>query len=85
MGVVIVKVVHFSSVFITSLEEYVLIEQDTAEIEVMHRVDGWQPQYYYLGDEITFQSIGLTLAVEEVYERVQNTDMTEWLQEKAKA
>lgn len=70
---------------INSLEEYVLIEQDAAEIEVMRRVDGWQPQYYYLGDEITFQSIGLTLAVEEIYERVQNTDMTEWLHEKAKA
>ena len=69
---------------INSLEEYVLIEQDVAEIEVMRKVDGWQPQYYYLGDEITFQSIGLTLAVEEIYERVQNVDVAEWLQEKAR-
>ncbi len=69
---------------ITSLEEYVLIEQDVVEIEVLRRVDGWQPQYYYLGDEITFQSIGLTLAVEEIYERVQNVDVAEWLQEKAR-
>lgn len=66
-----------------SLEEYVLIEQDAVEIEVMRRSAGWQPQYYYLGDDIFFESIGLTLAVEDIYERVQNQDMSEWLVQKA--
>lgn len=66
-----------------TLQEYVLIEQDMANIEVQRRVNGWQPENYFLGDDITFESIGLTLTVEEIYDRVQNTDMTEWLQQKA--
>jgi hypothetical protein len=37
---------------------------------------------YYLGDELTFESIGLTLTVEEIYQRVKNEEMTEWLASK---
>ncbi|HQV22441.1 MAG: Uma2 family endonuclease [Moraxellaceae bacterium] len=66
-----------------SLLEYVLIEQDFVKVEVIRRSSGWLPAHYYLGDEIVFESIGLTLAVEDIYERVQNEDMTEWLAKKA--
>lgn len=66
-----------------SLMEYVLIEQDFVKVEVIRRSSGWLPAHYYLGDEILFESIGLTLAVEDIYERVQNEDMTEWLAKKA--
>jgi Uma2 family endonuclease len=61
-----------------SLQEYALVEQDIVQIQVLRRSNGWIPSYYYLGDAITFESIGLTLAVEAVYERVNNTDMAEF-------
>lgn len=69
---------------IPSLEEYVLIEQELVEVEVLRRSNNWLPERYYLGDEVTFASIGLTLTVEEVYDRVQNSDVVEWLQQKTK-
>lgn len=67
---------------IDSLQEYVLIEQDFVEVEVVRRSTGWRPERFYLGDEVTLAAIGLTLSVEEIYERVQNADMAEWLQAK---
>ncbi len=69
---------------IPTLQEYIMIEQDFVEIEVVRKRNNWQPpEHFYLGDEITFDSIGLTLSVEEIYDRVQNADMTEWLEKKA--
>lgn len=62
-----------------SLEEYVLIDQDIVEIEVLRKSQHWLPQSYYLGDSVSFTSIGLTLSVEDIYQRVQNADMLEWL------
>jgi hypothetical protein len=59
--------------------EYVLIEQDFANIEVQRRHNHWQPENYFLGDDVTFESVGLTLVVAELYDRVQNEDMTAWL------
>jgi len=62
-----------------SLEEYVLIEQDRVEIEVFRQSQGWQSTYYYIDDEITFSSIDLTLPVLELYQRVENEDMREFM------
>ncbi|MFT4929003.1 MAG: Uma2 family endonuclease [Phenylobacterium sp.] len=70
---------RFNYINIPTLQEYVLIEQDFVDIEVVRRSEGWQPKHYFLGDEVTFESIGLTLPVEEVYHRVKNQDMTEFL------
>lgn len=53
-----------------SLQEYVLIEQDFVEVEVFRRNDDWRPAYYYWGDTIMLESVGLTLTVESLYERV---------------
>lgn len=64
---------------IPSLQEYVLIEQDVADITVLRRSDGWVPKHYFLGDSISFEAIGLTLAVEDIYRRVQNQDVVEFL------
>ena len=64
---------------IPSLQEYVLIEQDIVDIEVVRRTEGWRSKHYFLGDEITFESIDLTLSVEEIYLRVHNEDMIEYL------
>lgn len=64
---------------IPTLLEYILVEQDIVRIEVARRSEGWQPMRYFLGDEIVFESVGLTLQVEDIYERVNNEDMREWL------
>lgn len=69
---------------IETLQEYVLVEQDIVDIEVVRRSHGWLPEHYYLGDEITFASINLTISVEEIYDRIQNADIVEWLQAKVK-
>jgi len=68
---------------IPGLQEYVIIEQDIVDIEVVRRSEGWQPRHYFLGDEITFESIDLTLSVEEIYHRVHNEDMIEFVNAKA--
>lgn len=65
---------------IPSLKEYVLIEQDYVDVTVYRRSDDWRNTHYFLGDEITFESIGLTLTVEEIYQRVESRDMNEWLE-----
>lgn len=64
---------------IPSLEEYLLIEQDFVEVEVCRRKDGWQCRNYFLGDSFTLDSVDITLDVAELYHRVTNSDMSEWL------
>lgn len=61
-----------------SLQEYVLIEQDFVSVQVLRKSNHWQPEYFYLGDSVAFESIGLTLTVEEIYDRVDNSDMNEF-------
>lgn len=58
-----------------SLQEYVLIEQDIVDIEVCRRSEGWQPEHYFMGDDITFAAIELTVSVNDIYERVVNEDV----------
>ena len=65
---------------IPSLQEYILIEQDFVDVEIIRRETGWLSEHYFLGDELTISSIGLTLTVEDIYERVQNNDVKEWLE-----
>lgn len=71
---------------IPSLQEYVLIEQDFVEIERWYKTkdNHWEQSVYYLGGDMTFHSIDLTIAVEDIYRRVKNTDMLEWLENKDK-
>ena len=70
---------------ISTLQEYVLIEQDFVKIEVIRRRAGWLPERYYLGDVLELESIGLSLPVELIYERVQNEEMQEWVIQKREA
>jgi Uma2 family endonuclease len=67
---------------IPTLQEYVLIEQDFAEMEVCRRDANWFPERYFLGDDVTFESISLTVSVEAIYHRVQNEDVLAFLQAK---
>ena len=73
-----------SSINIPGLQEYVMIEQDIVDVQVIRRSEGWLQKHYFLGDEITFQSIALTLSVEDIYHRVKNEDMSEFLELKTR-
>lgn len=58
-----------------TLQEYVLIEQDTVEVEVSRRSASWDAAHYFLGDEVFFESLDLKVPVVEIYHRVDNEDM----------
>lgn len=62
-----------------SLQEYVLVEQEIVRVTVLRKMNGWKPEEYSFGDSITFESIAMTLPVEEIYDRVDNQEMREWL------
>ena len=64
-----------------SLQEYVLIEQDIVDVEVCRRSAGWVSEHYFMGDDITFAAIDLTLSVNEVYQRVVNDDVSAFFEE----
>lgn len=55
---------------IPTLQEYVMIEQQTQRVEVISRLDGWQPHYYEAQESFVLQSVGLNLSVAEVYEGI---------------
>ncbi|MCU7835997.1 MAG: Uma2 family endonuclease [gamma proteobacterium symbiont of Taylorina sp.] len=67
---------------ISSLEEYVLIEQDFCQVQVYSKSKNWQSASYFLGDEITFASIDTILSVEDIYYHVSNDDVVKFLEEK---
>ncbi len=66
---------RFAYLNIPSLQEYVLIEQDFVDTEVVSRKNDWSSKHYFLGDEVTFESINLSLLVADIYYRVQNDNM----------
>jgi len=66
---------------IPTLKEYVLIEQDVVSIQVFRKSNDWKADYYCLNDAVTFESIELTLTVEDIYDRIDNRDMNEFRQE----
>lgn len=61
-----------------SLQEYVLIEQDFVEVEVLRRAQGWRSENFYLGDTVQLESIGVTLSVLDIYQRVDNAEIVEY-------
>lgn len=64
-----------------SLQEYLLIEQDFVDVEILRRSTHWLSEHYFLGDNLTLESIELTVAVSDLYQRVNNEDMQEFLQQ----
>lgn len=63
-----------------SLQGYVLIEQDFVDVEVCRRSNHWQPEHYYLGDQVYLAALDLFLPVHEIYAKVDNDDMSSFLQ-----
>lgn len=51
-----------------SLEEYVLIAQDTPRIECYRRNNQWDFELYQAGAEVVFESVELSLNIADVYE-----------------
>ncbi|MFT5161454.1 MAG: Uma2 family endonuclease [Alteromonadaceae bacterium] len=68
-----------SYINIPSLQEYVLVEQEFASIDVLRRSDGWVSRHYTLGESIYFESIDLHVSVDAIYHSVDNEDVTEFL------
>lgn len=66
---------------ITTLQEFILIEQDFVDVEVCRRIDGWLSKHYFLCDQFAFGSIGINHSVEDIYHRVQNDDVMAYLHE----
>jgi len=64
---------------IPTLQEYILIEQGFVDVEVSRKKDEWCSKHYLLGDSLILESIGLTIKVEELYQRVKNEDTREFL------
>ncbi len=73
---------RFAYLNLPNLQEYVLIEQDFIDIEVLRKNDDWKSRHYFLGETVRFESIDLSILVEEIYFRVQNQDMLEFLSNK---
>lgn len=55
---------------LASLEEYVLIAQDTQRVECYRSSAAWDLQLYQQGDQVGFASIGLELSIQDIYEGV---------------
>jgi len=64
---------------VPSLQEYVVIEQDVVDVEVCRRKNHWQSEHFYLGDEVFFESIDYRVPVADIYDRVVNSDMNDYL------
>ena len=67
---------------ISTLQEYILIEQDFVDVEVCRKNEDWQSKHYFLGGEFTLNSIGITLKVDDLYQRVKNEDVSDYLKAK---
>lgn len=50
-----------------SLEEYVLISQHTQQVEVFRRSLNWDYVAFTAGDRVVFESIGLDVAIGDLY------------------
>lgn len=69
---------------IATLQEYVLIEQDFVEVTRYQRqADTWQQSIYYLGDDLPLDSINFSVSIAAIYDRVDNSDVHDWLLKQA--
>lgn len=55
---------------IPSLVEYVLVAQDIPKVEVMRRRTSWSTEEFYPGETLTLDSVGLTLAMDDIYRTI---------------
>ena len=65
---------------VPTVQEYMIIEQDVAKIEIQRRRTNWTIEKFGLGDTLTFEPLGLSVAVADIYEKVENDDVRYWLE-----
>lgn len=53
-----------------SADEYPLVAAYVPCIELHRRRTSWQPEFFYLEDSVTFESVALTLPIAQLYRRV---------------
>jgi Uma2 family endonuclease len=53
---------------LVSLQEYVLCSQDAAHLEIYRKRSEWKAEYFVAGQHFTLESVGLTMAIDELYE-----------------
>ena len=70
---------------LASLQEYVVIEQDFVDVEICRRKNHWQSEHYFIGDELHLETVDCRIPVEMIYERVENEDVLNYLQQQASA
>ncbi len=68
---------------LASLQEYVVIEQDFVDVEICRRKNHWQSEHYFMSDELHLETIDCRIPVEMIYERVENEDVLDYLQQQA--
>ena len=54
---------------ISTLEEYVIAEQDLAHVEIYRRVNGWKREVVAAAHSVTLKSVDLTLPLGTLYRR----------------
>ncbi len=59
---------------IDSLQEYAVVEQSIMRVDIFRKSDDWNATRYEKGDEVEFQSVGLTIPIAEVYDRILFTE-----------
>ncbi|WP_440056878.1 Uma2 family endonuclease (plasmid) [Pseudoalteromonas sp. T1lg65] len=75
------KVKLLEYINIPTLEEYVVIEQDIADVTVYRKSDDWRSTHYFLGEDFYLKSIDCTVSVADIYRRVQNEDVRLFLEQ----
>ena len=65
---------------IPGLQEYVIVEQGFVKVEVMRRCENWHSCVYFLGDSVELVSVGLRVAVADIYDGVDNADVGAWVE-----
>jgi Uma2 family endonuclease len=64
---------------IPTLEEYMIVEQSCIDVTVYRKSEDWRPTHYFIDESITLSIINATLAVIDIYQRVENDDMAGYL------
>ncbi|OHU85070.1 MULTISPECIES: Uma2 family endonuclease [Pseudoalteromonas] len=75
------KVKLLEYINIPTLEEYVVIEQDIADVTVYRKSDDWRSTHYFLGEDFYLKSIDCTVSVADIYRRVLNEDVRLFLEQ----
>jgi Uma2 family endonuclease len=59
---------------VPALKEYGLLSQDAMELELFRRRTDWQREFYQRDNTVTFESVGITVNVSQLYRDIQFED-----------